>query len=102
MVFLYEGLANGGEIQKGKIEAESVNDAKTRLKSQGISAYKISESKTEFLGELGLLSSSKIPEKKLDGVKKKALERYETIIAANQVVDEDTVTKLKACGIIVE
>ncbi len=65
MVFLYEGLANGGEIQKGKIEAESVNDAKTRLKSQGISAYKISESKTEFLGELGLLSSSKIPEKKL-------------------------------------
>lgn len=51
---------------------------------------------------LKAISEGKIPEKKLDGVKKKALERYQTLIAANQVVDEETVAKLKACGIIVE
>lgn len=65
MVFSYEGLTQNGEIQKGKIEADTAADAKTKLKGQGVSAYKISESKTEFLGEIGLLSSSKIPEKKL-------------------------------------
>lgn len=51
---------------------------------------------------LKAISEGKIPEKKLDGVKKKALERYQTIITAGQVVDEETVAKLKSCGIIVE
>lgn len=44
----------------------------------------------------------KLEGKKLDALKAKIKERYETIINAKQVVDDETVVKLKACGIIVE
>lgn len=40
--------------------------------------------------------------KKLDGLKEKVKERYDVIIAANQVVDDETTAKLVAHGIIVE
>lgn len=65
MVYVYEGIAKNGDIQKGKIEAQSQDDAKTKLKSSGISVYKIKESRLEVFGELGLFSVGKLPEKKI-------------------------------------
>jgi general secretion pathway protein F/type IV pilus assembly protein PilC len=65
MVYVYEGIAKNGDIQKGKIEAQSQDDAKTKLKSSGISVYKIKESRLEAFGELGLFSVGKLPEKKI-------------------------------------
>lgn len=65
MVYIYEGIAKNGDIQKGKIEAQSQDDAKTKLKSSGISVYKIKESRLELFGELGLFSVGKLPEKKI-------------------------------------
>jgi len=65
MVYNYEGLKKDGELERGKIEASSIEDAKVKLKSQGISAYELKESKTEFLSELGLFSIGRVPEKKL-------------------------------------
>lgn len=40
--------------------------------------------------------------KKLDELKSKVAERYQVLIDAGQALDETSITKLKACGIIVE
>lgn len=65
MVYNYEAISKNGDTEKGKIEASSPDEAKSKLKSQGLSPYKIKESKTEALSQLGLFSVGKVPEKKI-------------------------------------
>lgn len=84
-------LPAGEKTEGGEPEAKEADPIK-----------EIGNARSYISKTLKAISEGKIPEKKLDGVKKKALERYQTLIAANQVVDEETVAKLKACGIIVE
>lgn len=82
-------LPAGEKVEGGEPEAKEADP----VKAVGSARSYLSKNLPKLEGLTG---------KKLDDLKSKIKVRYETIIAANQVVDEETVAKLKSCGIIVE
>ncbi len=42
-IFLYEGIDKSGKIQKGNVDAESLEEARASLKSEGLTVTKLSE-----------------------------------------------------------
>ncbi len=65
MIFKYKGIDSKGKKVKDKIEAISIDEAKTKLKAKGIIYQKIEEEKTSFLKNFNFSIKYKIPPKEL-------------------------------------
>ena len=70
MIFRYVGYDKSGNKVKARIEANSLEEAKKKLKSKGIMYESIKETKKSFLDKIDFNSSSKIPADKLSQLTK--------------------------------
>ena len=61
MEFHYKGLDSAGNPSQGTLEANTIEDAKTKLKSQGILYSNIGSSTQSALSSLALFQQKKIP-----------------------------------------
>ena len=70
MIFRYVGYDKSGNKVKARIEANSIDEAKKKLKARGIIYESIKEVKKSFLDNIDFNSSSKIPADKLSQLTK--------------------------------
>lgn len=60
MLFKYSGFNSSGKLEKGKIEADTINTAKGQLKAKKIIVKTIDEDSLSFLGNFSLKRKSKL------------------------------------------
>jgi len=70
LIFRYVGYDKSGNKVKARIEANSIDEAKKKLKARGIIYESIKEVKKSFLDNIDFNSSSKIPADKLSQLTK--------------------------------
>ncbi|QFR48371.1 type II secretion system F family protein [Sulfurimonas lithotrophica] len=68
MIFKYKGVSNEGKKLSLKVEASSLNEAKSKLKANGIILQSIEEDSPSIFESISVLGKYKIPSKELSAL----------------------------------
>lgn len=68
MIFKYKGISNEGKKLSLKVEASSLNEAKSKLKANGIILQSIEEDSPSIFESISILGKYKIPSKELSAL----------------------------------